>query len=52
MRGTFLQLALNTAYDEKSTDMLTGLRARTKPGKIHRFLFSIPGYQAMTEGFM
>lgn len=37
MRGTFLQLALNTAYDEKSTDLLTGLRAQTKPGT-HRII--------------
>ena len=34
MRGTFLQLALNSAYDKKSVDMLTGLRAQTKHGNI------------------
>jgi len=33
MRGTFLQLALNSAYDQKSVDMLTGLRAQTKHGR-------------------
>lgn len=33
MRGTFLQLALNMAYDEKAIDLLTGLRAQTKSGK-------------------
>lgn len=33
MRGTFLQLALNTSYDDKSVDMITGLRAQTKPGE-------------------
>ena len=32
MRGTFLNLALNTAYDTKSVDLLTGLRAQTKHG--------------------
>ena len=32
MRGTFLQLALDSAYCKKSVDMLTGLKAQTRSG--------------------
>jgi len=32
MRGAFLQLALNAAYNQERTDLLTGLKAQTKPG--------------------
>ncbi|KAF6035942.1 NOX5 [Bugula neritina] len=33
MRGAFLQLALNAAYNQERTDLLTGLKAQTKPGR-------------------